>query len=49
MVDKRYLKGIKLGKEIRMLLPTTEMLPEGEAIDRLSGGGVLCARTAVGG
>jgi len=36
MVDKRYLKGIKLGEEIRMLLSTTEMLPEGEAFDRLS-------------
>ena len=35
MVDKRYLKGIKLGKEIRMPLPTTEILPKGEAIDAL--------------
>ena len=34
-VDKRYLKGIKLVRGIRMLLPTTEKLPDGDAIDAL--------------
>jgi len=36
MVDKRYLKGIKLVREIRMPLPTTEKQSEHEPIDTLS-------------
>lgn len=35
MVDKRYYKGIKLGKGIRMPLPTTEKLSPRKAIDAL--------------
>jgi N-acetylmuramic acid 6-phosphate etherase len=36
VVDKRYLKGIKSSREIRMLLPTTEMRPDHAPFDTLT-------------
>lgn len=43
MVDKRYLIGIKLDQENHMSLPTTETLPERDAIDTLDALTAVCA------